>query len=207
MNDDALGNVWRLVFNKTTRERIARAPASSLQRPGKTNCTSQWGNERPLNSCVSRQAKHIALLMMLAILASATTRATGAANSGVTLDEPIILEHPPRTVYYRHAPSWLTAAAQKALKMSCKKLETPDGEKPATSTNIALGRFCAGTKPVVLMAVDYRDRFNRILVACLPDLNLHYVVYPIYWADIFNDSEYCVAVFYEPDERRYKVWH
>lgn len=149
----------------------------------------------------------------LRILAAALLSASMAhaadgdtSNDSVQSEEIMVSEHPPRLVYFRHATSSPSRIARKAIRAFC--LERPSRQDTATADpdkGPAVARFCGGAEPIILMGLDFRDEFNRTLYACRGEMDLHYVAYPLYWRDVFEDRHWCARVEYDGESRRYRV--
>ena len=122
--------------------------------------------------------RFLALAMFSASIVDAADQ-NAPANSEQS-EEIMVSEHPPLIVYFRHATPSRIRVARKALRTYCherapqvKKANPADPEEGP-----AIAHLC-GSKPTILMGVNFRDEFNRKLYACRAEMDLHYVVYPL----------------------------
>ena len=129
-----------------------------------------------------------------------------ASEPAEQLEETIVSEHPPLLVYFRHATPSLIRIARLALRTSCRERASPPvASNTSPEDGPAFDHFCSGAKPTILMGVNYRDEFNKTLYACRTEMDLHYIAYPLYWGNVFNDPRWCARIEYDHEARHYSV--
>jgi hypothetical protein len=150
-----------------------------------------------------------ARVLGVTILVSFNAIAAGPGDSepATQAEEYIhVSEHPPWLVYFRHAARTQGRIARQALSSFCQERAVKSKADSSTAVDdSALARICAGAKPIIIVGVNHRDEFNRALFACRPDTDLHYAVYPLYWREVFYDSQWCTRIGFDSDLGQYRV--